>query len=511
MDEQITLVVKEAVEVETTVPNGWSEYDISVKFRALLSHKNVSSIFQRKECVFIKDPGLPPWLSSVVSFHVPDDAVLIDFVPSARLSHLTFGMSTQLSVIGYEAFFGGAPNLETVIIPGTVSQLCDKCFQECPNLRCVMFDMPSQLLVIGAAAFARTAIEEIVLPDSVYELGSKCFFGCEHLRRVMCRNIERIGSKCFAYTGLEQFVIPRTLRVIDGSALALCQLPGGIRCADDSCFMAMSYMLFNKDATRCYGSFGNLTRIVVPGSVRELDENCFRCCKRLLHVYFDTPSSLEHIGAWAFSKAGFVKIHIPDKVRELGEGCFFVCNGLDCVKFGSESSLEVIGPRAFKRSGIRHITLPDSVRKLCDSCFRECRRLTQVEIGESSLLEDMGNRTFAGSALKSITIPDRIREIPRSCFASCSSLVDVKFSPASSLEVLGPYAFRDTGIITFRVPAKVREICDCCFYCMFGRITFECMDSLERVSPTAFKALRTTQKINLPPTCKRCRDAKSSD
>ena len=483
------------------------EYRINVEFNRILFdgflHGCLSSAHVPNPCVLIRNPLWSQWGYDVIGFHVPDDALIVNFVPLSNLCYFTFGASSKVGYLGDREIADGVQMIKTVVLPSSLSTLGDSCFRRCQYLRCVMFDVPSNLTWIKAFAFAKTGIEEIVIPDSVLELGDCCFFGCKHLRRVTCTKVKKIGHQCFASTSLERFVIPSTVKYIGGSAFAPCPLTEGLLCADDSRFMVRDALLLNKDRTCCYSLYSQVARVCIPSSVCEIVARCFTRSRRLNYVYFDESCSLEHFGGRAFRKTGIMAIRIPDKVRELDELCFSDCNQLSLVEFGSESLLEVIGYCAFKSTSIEQITIPDSVRKLCSLCFSGCSNLKCVNFGESSLLETLGRFTFDRCGLKSITIPDRVREIPLGCFAHCSSLRDVKFGPSSSLELIGPSAFQSTGILQFHVPAKVRVICDYSFARMFGCVTFECMDTLERVSPWAFEKIRSGQEFNLPPTCER--------
>ena len=110
----------------------------------------------------------------------------------------------------------------------------------------------------------------------------------------------------------------------------------------------------------CFSSYGVLSSVCVPDSVRELCDGCFKGCKSLSRVTFGPSSSLERIGVEAFgavynrfgrcTPGGLVEISIPDSVRELCDGCFKGCSSLSRVTFGPSSSLERIGFHAFPRS-----------------------------------------------------------------------------------------------------------------------------------------------------------------
>lgn len=70
--------------------------------------------------------------------------------------------------------------LEAVSIPATVRYIEDEAFRDCTGLRRV--ELRPGLEVIGAEAFAGTALTELTIPDTVTEIASGAFRDCEHLQ-----------------------------------------------------------------------------------------------------------------------------------------------------------------------------------------------------------------------------------------------------------------------------------------------------------------------------------------
>lgn len=71
---------------------------------------------------------------------------------------------------------------------------------------------------------------------------------------------------------------------------------------------------------------------------------------------------------------------------DLGRECYFVCDTLHRVTFGALSSLERIGAGAFSGGPmdidsvckIEEISIPDGVHELCDCTFFGCKSLRHV-------------------------------------------------------------------------------------------------------------------------------------
>ena len=224
------------------------------------------------------------------------------------------------------------------------------------------FGPSSSLERIGVEAFGAVegfgqvtacGLEEISIPDSVRELCDGCFNGCKSLRRVTfgpSSSLESIGAHCFYRCGLVRFEIPAPVRAIGGGAFGECVLTGGIVCRDGCSFRALEGLVLSDDFRICFSSYGVLSSVCVPDSVRELCDCCFNGCWSLRRVTFGRSSSLERIGVSCFEWSGVEEISVPDSVRELCDCCFNGCESLRRVTFGPSSSLERIGFHALPRS-----------------------------------------------------------------------------------------------------------------------------------------------------------------
>ena len=81
------------------------------------------------------------------------------------------------------------------------------------------------------------------------------------------------------------------MRAIGGGSFGECALTGGIVYCDGCCFRAIDGLVVSDDLRICFSSYGLLSSVSVPDSVRELCEGCFKWCESLLRVTFG-PSSI---------------------------------------------------------------------------------------------------------------------------------------------------------------------------------------------------------------------------
>ena len=260
------------------------------------------------------------------------------------------------------------------------------------------------------------------IPDSDFELCDRCFKGCKSLCRVTfgsSSSLELIGIQCFEGCNLIEFEIPGTVGSIGGRVFCNCPLPRGVICRDGCRFCVFDGFILSRDCYRCFCSYGILSSVCIPDSVRELCDRCFGGCKNLRYVSFGSSSSVERIGAYCFKRSGVEEVDIPDSVCELCDGCFKGCKSLRCVTFGSSSSVERISAYCFAYSGVEEVIIPDGVRELCDGCFDECKSLCRVTFGSSSSVERIGAYCFAYSGVEEVIIPDSVRELCDNCFRNC--------------------------------------------------------------------------------------------
>ena len=93
-----------------------------------------------------------------------------------------------------------------------------------------------------------------------------------------------------------------------------------------------------------FSSCDNLSGIVIPDSVKTIEEGVFRGCKNLENVTIG--KNVELIGENAFNKCYKLKtIIIPDSVKTISNGAFCRCKNLENVTIGKD--VESIGSQAF--------------------------------------------------------------------------------------------------------------------------------------------------------------------
>ena len=88
-----------------------------------------------------------------------------------------------ITEIGYDAFLS-CYNLESIIIPSSVTLIDGFAFSACEDLKKV--DMPTSLTHINGSAFLGCkGLETVTIPSSVIHIGGAAFIGCKSLVEVI--------------------------------------------------------------------------------------------------------------------------------------------------------------------------------------------------------------------------------------------------------------------------------------------------------------------------------------
>lgn len=227
------------------------------------------------------------------------------------------------------------------------------------------------------------------------------------------------------------------------------------------------------------GAFRNdrsVTRVRLPGSVKEIGESAFEGCSSLVAVTLS--EGLEKIGVSAFKDCvGLTEIELPDNVAEIGESAFEGCSAVKNVKFGegaikSEKNAFNLGgvvtvslsdvkswcqsvfegensqPFAFadtlkiQDNVITTLVIPDGVKSVSDGAFKGLTTADKLILPQS--LEIIGIGAFEGcSRLKSVILPDGVTTVNKNAFYGCVEMTSAVIGDKT--ETLGDGCFAACG------------------------------------------------------------------
>ncbi len=187
----------------------------------------------------------------------------------------------------------------------------------------------------------------------------------------------------------------------------------------------------------------NLTRVVIPDSVTNIEDKTFKDCTNLTSVVL--PQGLKIIGFGMFDQcSSLTDITIPKSVTCIEGSAFKGCRsltsitipeGVTCIDYWTFEDCE----------NLTEIVIPESVTRIDFSAFRGCRKLASVTIPAS--VTKFGGHVFDGTAWleqhpddlviinhvliaykgkeASLTIPEGVTDIAEGAVKCCKELQHV--------------------------------------------------------------------------------------
>ena len=248
---------------------------------------------------------------------------------------------------------------------------------------------------IGQGAFSdKLNLESVIIPNSVTNIDNNAFRNCYALTSFT------IGSGLTTLNGNDIFVDDASLStfIVDASNANFSSFEGVLFNNDKTKLVyyppgkiGTSYTfptsvtnINNQAFFKCI----NLTTITIPNIVTVVGWNAFQGCTGLTSVTIGT--GFTSISDSMFNGcSGLTTVTIPSTVTSIGGYAFASCSGLTSVTIGS--NVTSIGDDAFERcSALTSVTIPDKVTTIGQTAFWLCSTLTSVTIGSGVTYIDFG-------------------------------------------------------------------------------------------------------------------------
>lgn len=436
----------------------------------------------------------------------------IDFCAFCRCKNLkSIEFSEGIRFLNYSAF--RETNIQEVVFPSHLKTIGEYCFYK-TNLQYVEIPDDSEINYIGKCAFGLTEICDFSIPEN---LNSKknIFTDTPYLNSITVSKYNKHYTMTgdglllykenelnlhydilfYAIKNVTKIVIPSSIKEIGSDALEKCNNLKEIEFSDNS-----QLQIIRKRAFYC----SSIETIKLPPCVKIIEKESFKECKHLQIFEITDNSNLYSIGKYAFYASGIKFLNIPSKVQKIGEFAFGNCSNLQTIEFKNKSSLVFIGNNCFESSSIEKIVIPSSVQQIGEYCFNNCR-LKSVEFDQNnSYLCIIEKCTFQYTNINDITIPSSVQKIENYSFNNCTSLKSINFSDNTELNFFGENSFSKSILKQISIPSSVQIIDSNAFSdCLcLEKIEFKNDSELYLINSFAFNNCKNLEEITIPSNVK---------
>ncbi|MCR5308119.1 MAG: leucine-rich repeat protein, partial [bacterium] len=324
-------------------------------------------------------------------------------------------------------------NDREVVIPNGVTKICANAFYS--NKSIISADISDTVTEIGDYAFYDCdSLASVNIGSGVTTIANYAFYSCNCLVEVNNKSalvIEK-GISSYGYAGYYAINITtdsnfsstvsyddRFIKYVDNDDIYL------VKCIIED---EIDEVIIDDDYTIIYDKafeYKRIKKIVIGSGVKTINNNAFNYAYEE-ELVFKENSSLTYIGRNAFyNNSNLKNLIIPKSVKTIDEAAFYNCSDLETLEFEENSELENINNQAFAElSLLKEIVLPDSLATIGSSAFYDCYNLESVTFGAN--LTSISENAFGYCAsLKDVVFTsETLESIGALAFTSCVSLIE---------------------------------------------------------------------------------------
>ena len=178
--------------------------------------------------------------------------------------------------------FYKSESIESVTFEEGMEKIPSRLFQDCTGLKKI--NWPSTLKSIDHSAFGScSSLEKVEIPEGVNEIGQYVFSDCSNLKEVkLPESLTTLGGMAFGGCGLKSIKIPANVKEVKD-----VWWEGGYRGPFYKCKNIENVTLgeMEKIPSRLLQDCSNLGKIIIPDSVKSIENHSFANCEQLQKIY----------------------------------------------------------------------------------------------------------------------------------------------------------------------------------------------------------------------------------
>lgn len=317
---------------------------------------------------------------------------------------------------------------KNTIIPSTVKSIGSQAFYGIKNLP-TTFTIPEGVTEIGARAFYEsTGLQNIILPYTLKTIGERVFYNLTSLTSVTFREgLESIGEYAFYQCNLQSIYLPSTVSSIGAAVFSnnnnlrtiIVSTDNAVYDSRNDCNAIIETVTNTLISGCCY--------TVIPNTVEVIGNGAFMYCNNDT-VFSDIvlPSSVRKIDENAFNSCYSIRSINLENVTELGKLAFFLCRELVDVSLGE--GLTEIPNECFEYCWkLSSVKFPSTLQTIGTSAFYNCQANEFVSIDLSNtVIRTIGNRAFEGCYhIETIKLPATIESLGVATFENCQDVSEI--------------------------------------------------------------------------------------
>ena len=239
--------------------------------------------------------------------------------------------------------------------------------------------LSKDIIGIGRKAFSDfTQMEEILIGDKLSDIGDKVFENCKNLKRIKLNGLRNIGEYVFYASGVEEIIIGKHLTKITDSSFYAPNLKG-ISVEDNDTYSTdgTGVLYRNKNELILYPAGRPDSEYTVKDGIITIGSYAFRNAKNLKKINFNEITSMKENAFMGCTS--LTEIRISENIKTIPSYCFAECTSLTYIEISK--SVTKIEDYAFCDCiSVPSVIIPSSVTVIGEGAFEDCDSLKKIAV-----------------------------------------------------------------------------------------------------------------------------------